>query len=58
MSAASRVTRIKCAVVLIIMMSLSISPIPITSTIGLWVVMFRPKWFKQLVDRVYEGRDI
>ena len=46
-------TRIKCAAVLIIFMIVSIGPIPITSTIGLYVVIVRPAWFKKLVDKIY-----
>jgi len=45
--------RIKCAIVLVIFMILSIGPIPITSTIGMYIVIFRPRWFKEFVDRVY-----
>ncbi len=49
----SSLSRIKCGLVLCIFMLFSVSPIPVTSAIGLWVVIFRPLWFKQLVDRVY-----
>lgn len=49
-------TRIKCAAVLIVCMIISVGPIPITSTIGLFVVMFRPRWFKSLVDNVYANK--
>ena len=49
-------TRIHCAVVLIVFMIASIGPIPITSTIGLYVVVFRPGWFKKLVDKVYQDK--
>ncbi|MDP3839698.1 MAG: hypothetical protein Q8Q54_12340 [Methylococcales bacterium] len=48
--------RIKCAIVLIIFMIFSVSPIPITSTIGLFVVIFRPHWFKKLVDNIYADK--
>lgn len=53
MSSSSLMTRIKCALVLIVLMSFSVLPIPITSSIALWVVIFRPKWFKQLVEKIY-----
>lgn len=49
----SSLSRIKCGLVLFVFMLFSVSPIPITSAIGLWVVIFRPRWFKNLVDRVY-----
>ncbi len=45
--------RIKCAIVFIVLMIFSISPISITSTIGLLVVIFRPLWFKKLIDKIY-----
>jgi hypothetical protein len=54
---ASSLSRIKCGLVLLVFMLFSVSPIPITSAIGLWVVIFRPQWFKQLVDRVYADID-
>lgn len=53
MTSSSIMTRIKCALVLIVLMAFSVSPIPITSSIALWVVIFRPKWFKRLVDKIY-----
>lgn len=48
--------RIKSAMVLIVLMIVSIVPIPVTSTIGLFVVIFRPNWFKKLVDDVYADK--
>jgi len=35
------------------LMLVGLGPIPVTSTIGLLIVVFRPKWFKRVVDRVY-----
>jgi len=55
MKAASLFARIKCGLVLIIFMSIPL--FPITSTIGLFIVIFRPLWFKRLVDKVYADRD-
>ncbi|MDT4288065.1 hypothetical protein RO575_00670 [Methylomonas sp. MO1] len=49
-------TRIKCAIVFIVFMLFSIGPIPITSSIGLYVVIFRPRWFKELVDKIYNDK--
>ncbi len=48
--------RIQCAIVLFIFMIISIGPFPITSTICLYVVIFRPRWFKSLVDKVYADK--
>lgn len=56
MNRVSSMARIKCALVLIALMMISIVPIPITSTIGLYVVIFRPAWFKRLVDNVYADK--
>ncbi|MDP3007762.1 MAG: hypothetical protein Q8N30_01655 [Methylococcales bacterium] len=57
MNTTSNWLRIKCAIVLIIFMIFSVSPIPITSTIGLFVVIFRPHWFKKLVDNIYADKN-
>jgi len=58
MKAVSVIARIKCAVVLLVFMSLSIIPmLPITSTLGLFIVIFRPLWFKKLVDKVYADKN-
>lgn len=51
-------TRIKCVFTLLLLMILDISPIPITASIALLIVMFRPRWFKVVVDRMYSGKDI
>lgn len=50
---ASSITRIKCALVFVVLMIFSVGPIPITSSIGLYVVLFRPDWFKKLVEAIY-----
>lgn len=49
----STVARIKTAIVFIVFILFSIGPIPIASSIGLYVVIFRPRWFKQLVETIY-----
>jgi hypothetical protein len=49
----STTTRIKCAFALFGLMLVGLGPIPVTSSIGLYIVIFRPKWFKRVVDRVY-----
>ena len=55
MIAASIFARIKCALVLIVF---SLIPIlPVTGTIGLFIVLFRPMWFKRLIDKVYADKD-
>jgi hypothetical protein len=52
----STVARIKTALVLIVLMVVSVVPIPVTSTIGLLIVIFRPDWFKRLVDTIYSDK--
>lgn len=57
MKAASSWARIKTAIVFIVFIIFSIGPVPITSTIGLLVVIFRPNWFKKLVDTIYADKN-
>ncbi|MGZ5030723.1 MAG: hypothetical protein ACXWAT_14605 [Methylobacter sp.] len=55
MRAVSIVARIKCALVLIIFMLIPL--LPVTGTLGLFIVIFRPIWFKKLVDHVYVDKN-
>ena len=57
MNKVSSWARIKCAIVFIVFMIFSIGPVPVTSTIGLFVVIFRPNWFKKLVLTIYADKD-
>lgn len=45
--------RFKTALVLLLFCVAGFGPIPVTSTIGLFIVIFRPRWFKALVERIY-----
>ena len=45
--------RIICVLILLVFAFLGIGPIPLTSTFGLYIVIFRPKWFKLLVANIY-----
>lgn len=47
-------TRIKCLIVLILLTLFGLGPLPITSVVGIYVVLVRPRWFKDLVERIYE----
>jgi hypothetical protein len=47
-------TRILTALALVALAILGIGPIPTTTLIVIYVVIFRPKWFKELVDAIYE----
>ena len=57
MNKVSSWARIKCAIVFIVLMIFSIGPVPVTSTIGLYVVIFRPNWFKKLVLTIYADKE-
>ena len=57
MNKVSSWARIKCAIVFIVLMIFSIGPVPVTSTIGLFVVIFRPDWFKKLVLTIYADKE-
>ncbi len=46
-------TRIITALILIVLAIIGIGPIPTTSLIAVYVVIFRPNWFKHLVDTIY-----
>ncbi len=46
--------RLLTILVLLIMVVFSFTPVPGTTLIMLYVVLFRPRWFKRLVDLIYE----
>ncbi len=46
--------RLLTILVLLVMVVFSFTPVPGTTLIMLYVVLFRPRWFKRLVDRIYE----
>jgi hypothetical protein len=48
--------RFICVVVLILITLLEIGPIPITGLTLIWVVLFRPQWFYDLVQQIYNKR--
>jgi hypothetical protein len=47
-------TRAKCLITLFVLMILDILPLPIVGLIGLYVIIKRPQWFRDLVERLYE----
>jgi hypothetical protein len=47
------VVRVKTAVVLLTLLILDIAPVPVTGTIGLFVILTRPAWFERLVYAIY-----
>lgn len=46
-------TRIKCTLVLLLLMVVDIGPVPVTAMIGLFIIVFRPLWFKDLIGHIY-----
>ncbi|MCX7066525.1 MAG: hypothetical protein NTW85_02335 [Methylococcales bacterium] len=48
--------RLICLLVLILITLLEIGPIPITGLVLMWVVLFRPPWFYELVQKIYNRR--
>lgn len=52
----STTTRLKCGLALLFISILSIGPIPITSTLGAFVALFRPRWFDTLVKHIYDRK--
>lgn len=46
-------SRWKCILVLLLLTLLGVGPMPITSILGIYVVIARPLWFRELVRRVY-----
>jgi hypothetical protein len=47
--------RIKTFLCLLVLLVLDIAPVPVAGSIGLYVVVARPCWFKTLVERIYGG---
>lgn len=46
--------RAKVLLVMILFTVMGFSPIPLTSVIGIYIALFRPAWFKNLVLRLYD----
>lgn len=45
--------RILCLAILVVITLLEIGPVPITPLVLIWVVLFRPIWFYELVVKLY-----
>ena len=43
-----------CFIVLLALIVLHIIPLPILEMLILYVMIFRPPWFKNMVDRLYD----
>jgi hypothetical protein len=49
----SATTRKKCSITIICMMLVDLGPVPLTIPVGLYIVRRRPKWFRNVVARLY-----
>lgn len=49
--------RILCLLLLVVITILEIGPFPISGLILMWVVLFRPKWFYDLVQKIYAKKE-
>lgn len=45
--------RIICLLILIVVTILEIGPVPISGLLLIWVVLFRPQWFYDLIQKIY-----
>ena len=43
----------KCALILLFLMLVDIGPIPVTAMICLYVLVVRPRWFRDFVGLIY-----
>ena len=48
--------RILCVLILIVITILEIGPVPISGLLLMWVVLFRPQWFYDLVQKSMVNR--
>ncbi len=49
----SAATKKKCSITIICMMLVDLGPVPLTIPVGLYIVRRRPKWFRNVVTRLY-----
>jgi hypothetical protein len=49
----SVVPRLKTAAVLLVLLILDIAPVPVTGSIGLYVILARPAWFERVAYAIY-----
>ncbi|MEI7840271.1 MAG: hypothetical protein WCJ11_07210 [Methylococcaceae bacterium] len=47
------VFRLLCLFGLLLITILEVGPVPISGLALMWVVLFRPKWFYNLVQQIY-----
>lgn len=52
------ITRFFCFIGLLLLIILEIIPIPITAFLAIYILLFRPYWFKNVVDHIYSSKPI
>ncbi|MEY3788008.1 MAG: hypothetical protein RIQ94_1734 [Pseudomonadota bacterium] len=45
--------RFFCVLFLLIISIIEIGPVPISPLFFIWIVLFRPEWFYELVQKIY-----
>ncbi len=45
--------RLVCILLMLVVTIIDIGPFPITSLLMIWILLFRPSWFYDLVQRIY-----
>lgn len=50
--------RFLCLVGLLLLAIIEIQPIPITTLTAIYILLFRPYWFKNLIDKVYSSKPL
>lgn len=53
MSTQTSFTRFKWFVIILLLTIVEIGPIPLMGLTLLYILAFRPRWFKDLIDRIY-----
>lgn len=51
----ARVARLKAFLILLVLFLLDVAPVPITGSIGLFVILTRPLWFLSLIEAIYSS---
>jgi hypothetical protein len=47
--------KLKWLVIILLMFALDFSPVPVSASVFLYVFLFKPLWFKEVIDRLYAG---
>ncbi len=53
MSTQATITRLKWFFIILLVTIIEIGPVPLIGLTMLYIVSFRPRWFKDLIDRIY-----